>query len=348
VGIELVADGYSWPYRWSVVVATLLYGLAAMLLIYRLARGYSGAWTAGVATLVTWLASPVLFFMYVSPPWSHVPSLFVTTLFLVFWLHTLERRSVLQWAILGLLGGLMTLCREQLGLFMLLPALEGLETYGKLLRSHRWAACYRLAGQHLLFLLTVGCMLIPQFLVYRSLNGRWGPSRHVSGKLDWASPHFFDTLFDPAHGAFMWTPVWLLGILGLPLLWARDRRLVLYLGAVFLAQVYINGAFNPTWHLTGSFGFRRLIEATPIFVLGLALLLDRLRLPPWLTLVFCAALIVWNVGLIAQWALPPRPIREGLIWEGMLERQVGVIQSAVERLPTLLFERCKFVENGRC
>ena len=151
--------------------------------------------------------------------------------------------------------------------------------------------------------------LVPQFLAYRFLNGRWGPSSHVSGKLDWLSAHFLATLIDPAHGALLWTPIWLPALLGLALLWRRDRRLTLTLLAAFVAQSYLNGAFL-TWHLSGAFGFRRLIEATPIFVLGLALLLDRLRLPRPLVVGLGVLLLAWNLGLIAQWSLPPRPIKQ--------------------------------------
>jgi hypothetical protein len=59
-------------------------------------------------------------------------------------------------------------------------------------------------------------------------------------------------------------------------------------------------------------------------------------------------LVAWNIGLIAQWSLPPRPIKDGLVWDGMVGRQIGVARTVVETLPTLFFDRCKLVENGRC
>ena len=347
-GIDVVADGYSPPYFWAVSLATALYGLGGLLLSYRLARRYTRPWPAASAVIVCWLASPVVFFMLVSPPWSHVPALFVTALFITVWLETRGGRTARQWIALGALGGLMTLAREQLGLFMLLPAIEGLQDYWSHLRARRWPTAASLLARHLLFLAAIALALVPQFLVYRALNGRWGPSLHVSGKLSWYSAHFFGTLIDPAHGALLWTPTWLLGLLGLPLLWRRDRELTSFLAIGLIAQIYLNGAFGTTWHLAGSFGFRRLIEATPIFVLGLALLLDRLRPPRWATIAICALLIAWNFGLIAQWSLPPRPIRDGLVWNGMLERQIAVVETARRKLPELLFQRCKLVENGRC
>ena len=66
----------------------------------------------------------------------------------------------------------------------------------------------------------------------------------------------------------------------------------------FVAQTYINGAFGTTWHLARSFGFRRLIECTPIFVLGLAPLVAwlRARAGRALPLILAALLIAWNVA----------------------------------------------------
>lgn len=348
LGGSIVPDGLGQPYIWAVCAASTLYGIGGLLLSYAIARRWSGRWAAAASVIVCWLATPVLFYTYISSPWSHAPAMFATALFVWYWLRMRTAPSLPRWLILGLLGGLMTLCREQLVLWLLLPALDALFQYIEALRSRDWAGVGHFLQRHLAFAVTFGLTLVPQILVYVALNGRFGPSTDVEGKLRWYSPHFFDTLVDPAHGAFSWTPVWLLGLVGLLLLWRRDRRMMLLLLAGWTAQVYINGSLDTTWHLTASFGFRRLIEATPLFVLGIALGLDRLRWPRPLVVMACGLLIAWNFGLIMQWSLPPRPIRDGLAWEGMLTRQVEVAGKTVRQLPTLLNQPCKYVENGRC
>src|SRR6185436_6916521 len=119
---------------------------------------------------------------------------------------------------------------------------------------------------HALFLLALGLTLLPQLLAYQTLNGQPQPASTVAGKLDARSPHFFDTLIDPQHGALLWSPILALGLLGLIWLWRGnlerrkgDGLLAVLLALGFVAQTYINGAIS-TWHLSGSFGFRRLIE----------------------------------------------------------------------------------------
>lgn len=360
LGATIPADGYSAPYIWAISFASAVYGLLGVLISYRIARRFVGVWPATAATITCWLASPLVFYMYVSPPWSHTASLFATALFIWYWLHTQPNRSRRQWLALALIGGLMTMTREQLGFFLLLPALEALVSYAQLLRERRWRTILQSLTTHGLFLAVFLLAITPQLVTYKVLNGRLGPSKVVAQKLDLSSsPHFFDTLIDVgpspitgqrfAHGAFVWTPVWALGSVGLLLLWRRERRLMALLLLAFGAQVYINGAFGTTWHLSGAFGFRRLIEVTPIFVLGVALLIERVRFPRPAQAIICALLIAWNFGLIYQWAVlgsRDRAYREGLVWNGMLQRQLSMPIAAAQKLDQLLFNRGTFYDSG--
>jgi len=368
-GAGVEADGYSRPYIIAICFASALYGLGGLLLSYAVARRYAGVWAALAAALVCWLASPLVFYMYVSPGWSHTGSLFATALFVWYWLRTRSTRTGAQWALLGVLGGLMTLTREQLGLFLLLPAIEALGSYWRPLRERRWRQVYRLLLLHVVFLLVFAVSLAPQLAAYQVLNGRMAPSTEVLDKVGFdpqdpyahgvpGSAHFWDTLVDArpspetgrpfAHGALVWTPVWALALLGLALLGRRDPMLLVSLGLAFAAQVWINGSFGTTWHLSGSFGFRRLIEATPIFVLGLALLAERARLPRPAVALLGVLLVTWNVGLIYQWAVlgaSDRTLRAGLVWDGMLERQVGLPARLGGDVWRLLWDRASFFQN---
>jgi hypothetical protein len=139
-------------------------------------------------------------------------------------------------------------------------------------------------------------------------------------------------------------------LIGLAALWRQHRFLLLLLGSAFFAQVWVNGSFGTTWHLSGAFGFRRLIEATPIFVLGVAMLIDRLRLPRPVWTVIGALLVAWNIGLVFQWTVlgnRDRELRRGLVWETMLQHQLALPVEASRELPRLLFERSQFYDNDQ-
>jgi hypothetical protein len=400
-GAHIPADGYSWPYIWAVCYMSALYALLGLLLTYRLAQHFASRFDAAVATIAVWLATPLVFYTYILMPWSHATGFFLFALFLTLWigpavqprgpaarLETLAarqaQRSIGVWTLLGLVGGLMTVTREQLGLLMILPATEGLVAYYTLLGDKSQPSRSRSTTQgrsatadsrqptgegahtqalrktthrsitglltgHTLFLLAFAVVLAPQILVYQTLYGHPRPSSTVAGKLEWSSPHFLGTLLDPAHGAFLWSPILALGLIGLAWLWRRDRLLAALLLLGFLAQTYINGAFS-TWHLSGSFGFRRLIDSTPIVVLGLASLVAwlRPRVGGWPLIAVALVLVGWNAALIANWTVLHKEIRPGLIWPDLWRWQLEAPAKALARAGDLLFRRCGFLQNGRC
>lgn len=375
LGARIPADGYSGPYIYAVCYASALYGLLGLLLSYRLARRYASQFAATLASATIWLATPLVFYMFILMPWSHPTGFFLVALFLTIWQETRGRRGRREWVALALVGALMAMAREQLGLLLLVPAVEALIDYWQLVRAGRLLSgrLWSLLVDHGLFLLVFLAAITPQLAVYQVLNGRPLPASEVEGKLNWCSPHLIDTLidYDPrpsawchvvgdptanfapfAHGAFVWSPVLVPALLGLVLLWRRDRLLTVVLALAFGAETYINGAFGSTWHLSGAFGFRRLIECTPIFVVGLALLLDwaAARVERRWLLVPALALVCWNAGLVLNWTVfnATTHLRDGLIWPNLWRWQLEAPLKALSKIGDLLFHRCRLYENGRC
>jgi hypothetical protein len=388
LGAAIPADGYSWPYVWAVCYAAALYGLLGLMLCHSLALRFVRPFAATLATAAVWLASPLVFYMVVQMPWSHTAGLFAVSAFLSLWHATRGRRTALHWLALGALGGLMFMVREQLVLFMLVPGIEALADYWRLIRPQtadrrpqtaaareastvggaQWPAVGSLLLRHCLFLLAFAVAILPQLATYQILNGRPLPHSEVSGKFrdTWYSPCFFHTLVDPgpclnspgpafSHGALLWSPVLALALLGLPLLWRRDRLLFVALLAALAAQLYVNGSIY-TWHLSRSFGFRRLIECSPIFILGLALLAERVQQARWprplavraASLALALALMAWNAGLAFNWAVGHPELRSGLIWPDLIAWQLDVPREAASKVGQLLFDRCKLIQNGGC
>lgn len=413
-GANIPADGYSWPYIYAVCYASALYGLLGLLLSYRLARRYTSGFAATLASITIWLATPLVWYMFVQMPFAHATGLFLVALFITVWVEVWDRghgiggrgqkeeerrkkaenrtqhhfavflhpssfilqssighRQPVLWAILGLAGGLMVMVREQLGLMLLIPAVGALAQYWQMLRTGALRAAAALFGRHALFLAMFVLALTPQLAVYQVLNGVPRPAGEVSGKFNLCSPHMIDTLvdYDPrpsawchvvddptadfppfAHGALVWSPVLLVALVGLGLLGRRDRLLFVAFTLAFVAQVYLNGAFGTTWHLSGAFGFRRLIECTPIFVVGLALLADRVPARwRWWLLVPALAFVAWNAGLVLNASLfnSETGLRtNGMQWPELWRWQLDVPRKVFAQATDIFFDRCRFLQNG--
>src|SRR5262245_19557664 len=82
LGAHIPADGFSAPHIYAVCYASALYGLLGLLLSYRLARGYATQFGTTLASATIWLATPLVFYMFVQMPWSHATGFFLVALFL--------------------------------------------------------------------------------------------------------------------------------------------------------------------------------------------------------------------------------------------------------------------------
>ncbi|MGB9722903.1 MAG: glycosyltransferase family 39 protein [Chloroflexia bacterium] len=344
LGSPVEADGLSRPYILAVCYASVLYAFAGLLLSYCLCRRLFSPFASALAVAVVWLATPAFFYSHASPPWSHSVSLFTVALLIFVWHGTRERPTPARLFVLGLLGGLAALVREQDVVFLLIPVVEVLSTWHR----SRARLLPTLVGR--LALLGTGAFLAfaPQLAVYRILGGRFAPHPTVAGKFTWWSPYFFQVLGDPHYGLLVWCPVLIPALAGLFLLGRRDRLLGLALGLAFLAQVYLTGAYL-TWMGPGSFGPRRFIAGTAIFALGLAALIAFLRekgWPAWTLVALGGLFVAWNLGLMAHWILYPEERTSGLLWDRLPRRLLWEIpRQAADFLRRLFLERGSLYQN---
>jgi hypothetical protein len=290
---------------------------------------------AALATAALWLGTPVLYYMTLAPAFAHATSLFAVSLLVWTWLRARARgdeATTLDFVYVGAAGGLCGLVREQDVLFLALPLLW------LLFQALRHRRLVRAAVHAAVVAISAAVVLVPQLLAYRALTGRFGPSRLVTRKVDWLSPHFFDVLFDPAHGLFAWAPLLLLATAGLAYA-ARSRRdvVTVLLALALLLQVWINGALE-SWTQAGAFGSRRFVAATPIFAWGLAALVQAAR--PRLGRVPVAAGLAlfawWNVSLMVQFGLRLMD-RQRLEWPRVAVNQFTAVPAQAGRVAVLFF-----------
>lgn len=307
------ADGFSAPYISAVAYGSAFYGFLAVLLSIRAARLLLGHETRGsslLAGLAVWIGTPLLFYMYVAPGFAHACSAFAVALFINVWLHVRTRWTAAGAFALGLSVALMAMVREQDAFLSLGPALDFAWTNLRDRFSPGVVARAAAAG--------VAAFVIgysPQLFAYNALNGYPGPAEHVSRKMAWHSPHALQVLGSPNHGFLVWTPLALIAIAGLFAL--RDRRMRLFLLFMAATQVYVAGSVG-SWTVAGAFGQRRFVCLTPILVIGLAALWDRVRgsvrvgrnrqaatRVGWPRAAFGVAVVLcvwWNVALMALFA----------------------------------------------
>jgi hypothetical protein len=348
-GSAIPADGFSSPYRIAMALATALYGFLGLLISFRIARKYVDETWALLATLAIWWASSLPVYMYFNPAWSHAHSAFVVALFLWYWHETRDARSLGQWILLGALAGLMlNVYYANLMLFAILP-FEALREYGAAFRkaTPSTPTVAQLLARHAAFGLTLILCLLPTFIAHRIIYGGIFETGYGSVRQwNWGSPYLLSVLFSSNHGMISWTPILLFAVIGLVAFWRSVPRVG---GAFLLAAIafYYFIASYPDWAGISSYGSRFFVSLTVLFVLGLAVFLDRFTrsfrkrgAALAASCVFLACFVFWNAGLMFQWGSHLIPARGPISFPQMIRNQFFTVPRQITaQLETYLFRR---------
>jgi hypothetical protein len=290
-------DGFSLPYRRATALGTVtVVVLGATALVFMMART-SGLAVAVLAVLGAVCASPILYYTFFVPAMSHGVTFGAASATIWAWDRARRMPSLRSWLLLGALFGILVMCRWQASVYVLLVlplAVAGLR--GKTVRLSWLAAA---AG-------AAALAFVPQMIAWRAGFGAFVLVPHGGGYFDLSSPRLLDTLISANHGFFNWTPLMLVGFVGLL---AGIRSFPMLHGgglAVFLATSWINGSIAE-WDWAGgdAFGARRYCLVVPLMALGLGRMVELAkplfgRLPLLLPAAAVFVSILWNLGFISH------------------------------------------------
>jgi hypothetical protein len=349
MGSAVSADGFSTPYRIPMALATAFYGFLGLLISFRIARKYVDETWALLATLGIWWASSLPVYMYFNPSWSHAHSAFVVALFLWYWHETRDARNLWQWILLGALAGLMLdVYYANVMLFVILP-FEALREYGAAFRraTPGTPSVWQLLTRHAAFAVALLVCMLPTFIAHRIIYGSVFATGYVPVRdWFWGSPYLLSVLFSANHGLLSWTPVLLFALVGLFAFWRSVPRV----GGTFLVAAiayYYFIASYPDWAGISSYGSRFFVSLTPLFIVGLAVFLDRFTrifrtrgAALAGAIVFLACFVFWNAGLMFQWGTHLIPARGAISFPQMIRNQFTVVpQQIAAQFQKYLFGR---------
>jgi hypothetical protein len=289
-----------------VAYGCLLYILLGILLLRRvLLHFFDERWTALVLALVvlgtnflhlaawdgTLLTHPLLFTLYVllvlaTIRWHAQPH----------WRHAL---------LIGLSGGMIALVRPPEAVVMLVPLLWAM--HGTEARRRKWRL-WRTHPVHLLLAVSVfGLMLLPQLIYWKAMTGAWITNSYANNPgegFDLWQPHLRPFLASFRKGWFIYTPLMLLAVAGIPLLRRRHAELLWPLAAVLILHLWVSASWTTWWYAGGSFSARSMVPLYALLAVPLGLMIHsamqwRMLRSPVILLV--AALVLLNLFQTWQW-----------------------------------------------
>ena len=299
---------------WALLV---LIGIAVG--VFRWLQARVGRSTAALAIAAMLLGTPLLYYAAESPERPHLWGFAAVTLLVVRWWTAIERApdpgSRSDALELSVYAGLATAIRPQLAMFALLVAHE------------RWVASRELAPAERLRLLgkdglaCAAVFAIWPLLVVRMQLWMYGGLSDYQGEV---THHLRAFLLSTHHGALVWCPVLVIGLLGLAIGGARRESGAWVVLGLFAAQVWLDAGTREiqayevlgtrTWTGGTAFGPRKLLDAMPLLLPGVIWLhrwlaeqppAERRRWQARLTIVTALAMIPTTLLLIAAW-LDPR------------------------------------------
>ena len=205
------ADGYSFYYQFFINLAGVFYALAGLFFLRRLLLRMHFSESVIAWTLVALLfATNLFYYSIIEPGMSHIYSFAFCSAFLYFvhdWLHSSKARALI---LAAFCLGMMMLIRPVNGIVLLAIPLFGVSFSDVFTRIK--AAL--LQGKFVFPVMVFSAIVAIQPLMWFFQTGHFFIDSYPGEVFHFDQPHIFDFLFSYKKGAFLYTPILLIALLG--------------------------------------------------------------------------------------------------------------------------------------
>lgn len=295
-------DGYSPPYQWSLIVFNLIYILIGLLLLFKLLLNF---YTKYISLFLTGIAFfGTNYYSYAIGGYG-MPHTYLFLFYVLFIDQTIKwhnnptnYRSFLLGAILAI----MVLVRPTEIMAVLIPLLWGTSTL-KSIFSKCMDLLFKYRTQLLFCILGFLVIVFPQLLYWKIYTNKWFfyGYRNEGEGFEFLHPFIFEFLFSFRKGWFVYTPIMVLAIVGLFLAikqWKPFTNSFLFFTIVY---VFVLASWSNWWY-AASFGQRSLIQAYPVFILLIGLVITSIKLNSISkTLLYTIILFLVTLNLFQCW-----------------------------------------------
>jgi len=263
------ADGYShWAVFFYSMASPLMAGcgLAALFLLLRSVAEYWGIMPEDHQSAYALFVTLAIFFgtnvgYYAFSQMSHSSTFLFASLFLAIWWRVRDSESPRDWVLLGLVGGYLSICRWQDALYLGGPILYDLFGGRWLKRPAWWRS-------RLVYALGIGLCWVPQLIEFKAIYGKYLLIPQGGGIFSFPPPHVLQVLLSTQNGWFTWTPIAVLGVVGLVVGATKATRIYLPWIIVLTLQALVIGSVS-FWSGVESFGARYMLSNTPLIGFGI-------------------------------------------------------------------------------
>lgn len=295
-------DGFSAPYQVAIAFGGLLFALLGLGLLRRvLLRYFSDVVTTLVLVLLV-LGSN--YFQYAVFDAAMAHNYLFTGYALLLWL-SIRWHEQPTWGrafAIGLTLGVLVLIRPSEAVAAVIPLLWGV---GSLTAARAKLALLRTRWPDVLLLVLGGIIgVLPQPLYWHWATGHFLFYSYGDQHFSFLRPHLWDVLFSFRKGWLIYSPLLLLPLAGLVVLWRSNRALAVPVLAFFLLNLWVVSAWDIWWY-GGSIGQRALVQSYAALALPwgavVAWLLAAERRPALRVAAVAVVVLLVDLNLFQHW-----------------------------------------------
>jgi len=260
-------NGYTLPYRLSIVLTSLLFYTLGLILIRKSLLSHFSELVTAVTILIIALGTNIVNYVIKEPGMSHVFSFFSIAAFLhlgILWEKTKKTKHLFM---LGAISGLIVLIRPvniTVVLFFLFLGVYNKDSLTR--RIQLFVTNYK----QLLIGILGGCLVIfPQLLYWKYSTGDWVYYSYSEEGFFFTDSRIFSGLFSFRNGWLIYSPLMAFSLIGLFYKNEVVRKYRLSLIPFILVHFYIVFSWWCWWY-GGSYGMRSLIDIYPLLSIPLA------------------------------------------------------------------------------
>ena len=264
--------GYSVPYKLFLMISALFYLFIGLYYLRKSLLYYFNS-TITIITLISIVFGTNLFFYScVEALMSHSFSFSLFSIFIYLTIKWHQKNTIKNSLLLGFIFGLISLIRPTNSLIILVFIFWGISGYKDFIK--RITLFLQNYIHILLIALFTFLVWLPQIIYWKYVTGDFFFYSYGEEGFNWASPHIIDGLFSFRKGWFLYTPLMLLAVLGIPLLIKNKKGLFFPIILFTIINVYVILSWWCWWY-GGGFGLRAFIESYSLLAFPLAIFIQR-------------------------------------------------------------------------
>ena len=232
---------------------------------------YFNSYVTSFVILCILFGTNLYFYVSEEPGLAHAYNFCLITIFIYLTISWFEKPSIGKTIVIGFIFGLISLIRPVnviVGLFFILWNVKSFDDL-----KERFI--FILRNWWLIAIMLLFCMLVwaPQLLYWKSITGHfwyysYGKERFFFNH----PPHIIDGLFSYRKGWLLYSPIMILSLIGIPLLWLKKKEFFFPVLITLIVFLYVVFSWWCWWY-GGTFGMRVMIDLLGMLAIPLGLVL---------------------------------------------------------------------------